>query len=439
MTFRTRRRLVSSRRARTRGFAVGLAMSVALCAACSTSGSQNAPATGMVSAALTLPDGASIDALEYEITGNGVTPITGTINVANSTTANFQLGGIAAGTGYTLSISATTSDAQSCAGSGPFDIVANQTTSVVVQVQCGVGLNSGGVSVDGSVATCSIVSGLSANPTEVVVGGTIALAGSTSPRSAVSWSAAAGTFGDPSASSTAYTCTDAGQQTITLAVSGAPASCPASEQTVVVTCTSTATTIQHAHRGAFNSTTVVESLAQPWKVIGNSYQVRSLGDGTVSLAATRNYFTFDLSSVTGTVTAAELRIHHPATSYDSPDASETIELFDVGTSSSTLQAPDETMGTTLLTSIFSDLGTGTSFGSFTADASDNGTTEAVTLNAAAVSSINSAITAGASWSIGGSLTTGTATGFGVRERVFRASDETGGNPPPATELVLTLQ
>ena len=199
-------------------------------------------------------------------------------------------------------------------------------------------------------------------------------------------------------------------------------------------------TVNHTFRGAFNAPDVVSLLGQPWKVIANSYQVRSFGDGAQALEATRNYFTFDLSGISGTVTAAEIRIAHPSNSYDSPDASETVELFDVSTESSVLQNPPVGPDLTPLEEIFGDLGSGGSFGTFEASLSDDGTVETIQLNGVALQNLNQEIAAGDGiWSIGGSLTTGAATAFGATERVFRGSDDSGGSGPPATELVLTVE
>lgn len=196
--------------------------------------------------------------------------------------------------------------------------------------------------------------------------------------------------------------------------------------------------LNHTSRGAFNSSAVVTLLSQPWKVVGSSYQVRHLGDGMASLPATRSYFTFDLSSVSGTITAAELRIAHPSNSYDSGDASEMVELFDVSTAGSTLASPDDTQPLTVLDAIFDDLGGGVSFGAFTATAADNDTTEIIVLNGAALTSLNTVAGTSTPWSIGASLTSASATTFGATERIFRGSDDTGGGGPPSTELEVTV-
>ena len=198
-------------------------------------------------------------------------------------------------------------------------------------------------------------------------------------------------------------------------------------------------TISHLFRGAFNSVEIVGMLSQPWKVLGNSYQVRTLGDGTRALQATRSYFTFDLQGISGTVTAAALRIAHPQNSFQGNEPFETVELYDVHTPSASLQSPPAGPDTAPLAEIYRDLGTGQRFASFAAGEQDNGSVQAIALDAAAVQSLNRSIASGAGeWSIGATLASGNATAFGATDRVFRGSDESGGRPQPATLLVLDL-
>lgn len=109
----------------------------------------------------------------------------------------------------------------------------------------------------------------------------------------------------------------------------------------------------------------------------------------------RNFFTFDLSSLTGTVTSATLQLQGTRRCA-SPNATESYGLFDVSTASSTLSTsngPD--------TGIFDDLGTGTSYGVFNVNMATCNNTLSFTLNAAAISAINAAI--GGYFSIGGAL------------------------------------
>ena len=111
----------------------------------------------------------------------------------------------------------------------------------------------------------------------------------------------------------------------------------------------------------------------------------------------RNFFTFDLTSLSGTATSATLKVTR---AFDSGTngASETLEFFDVSTDATTLNNNTGTSQT-----IFDDLGSGTSYGSF-AVAGSGPTNEVLSfvLNAQALTDINNA--AGGFFSIGGSLT-----------------------------------
>jgi len=118
----------------------------------------------------------------------------------------------------------------------------------------------------------------------------------------------------------------------------------------------------------------------------------------------RNFFVFDLSSVSGTVAFAALQIYNPSETVDpgngfnSPDPFETYVVNEVTTDIGTLTA-----GGTGLVSIFDDLGDGLGYGSVDVDAGDNGTSILIPLNGDAVDAINLAV--GGSWAVGGAVTT----------------------------------
>ena len=61
----------------------------------------------------------------------------GTVNVQNSNTIRFQVGGLPAGAGYTVNLTATTVDgAFSCAGSAGFSVAAGMTNPVMLTLTC---------------------------------------------------------------------------------------------------------------------------------------------------------------------------------------------------------------------------------------------------------------------------------------------------------------
>ena len=116
------------------------------------------------------------------------------------------------------------------------------------------------------------------------------------------------------------------------------------------------------------------------------------------IAELRDYFVFDLSTVTGTVTSAFLRLSTAPPAfirYGSSDPSETYTLFDVSTALAALT------GGTGGVPAFNDLGGGTSYGNFVAT-SAIGETVDIPLNAAGI-----AFLAGSSGQValGGAITT----------------------------------
>lgn len=115
----------------------------------------------------------------------------------------------------------------------------------------------------------------------------------------------------------------------------------------------------------------------------------------------RSFLAFDLSGVSGAVTAAKLRLHNPELSafirgYVSPDMSEALAFWDVTTSAASFL--DGSAGL----SGYADLGGGTLFGMQSVGAADNGTVIEIDLNAAALAALNAAT--GGDFLIGGALT-----------------------------------
>ncbi len=139
----------------------------------------------------------------------------------------------------------------------------------------------------------------------------------------------------------------------------------------------------------------------------------------------RNFFVFDLSPVTGVVTAATLRLSNPSDGFASPDANETYTVFDVSTSIEALSASGSAQ-----IGIFNDLGTGSSYGAQVVSSADDGNLVDVPLNATAVSAINSAL--GGEFALGGAITT--LGGTGLDEVVFGFTGDSG----DTKQLILTV-
>ena len=204
-------------------------------------------ATGSVGVALTLADGTTLSSATYTIAGPGGFTKTGPIDLQSATTLSATIGGLPAGTGYTITITATATDGSTtCSGSQGFAVTAHATTAVTVALDCHEAPTKGSVLVNGVVNVCPVADGISAAPASVAVGGTIALDAAAhdsdngpSPLS-YHWTASSGTLASASARSTTFTCTQAGTFTVTLGVSdGDPSASCADSVAVTVNCTTT--------------------------------------------------------------------------------------------------------------------------------------------------------------------------------------------------------
>jgi phospholipase C len=230
-------------------------------------GGDSKAGTGSVGVRLTLPGGQVLNTISWTITGpNGASTVvqTGSVNVQNSLTISFQVGGIPAANGYSISLTGTSTDGTAtCAGSASFNVLAQATTSVSVSAQCHTApADVGSVQVTATTFNCGTVNSITATPTQTTVGTPIALSASaTAPNPSAltyAWSAPSGSFSASTAASTNFTCGVAGSVTLTLTVSDGPTdggSCaPFNTMTVPVQCTghldpaqalATATPIKH--------------------------------------------------------------------------------------------------------------------------------------------------------------------------------------------------
>src|SRR5450432_4193496 len=211
---------------------------------------QRPDSTGAVSAALQLATGASINSATYAITGPDGFTKNGIIDLSKSATLTATIGGIPAGAGYQITISATTSDGStSCGGSAVFNVVAGKTSTITVPLTCHEAPHAGSVMVSGSLNVCPTIDGIGANPAEVQVGGSVALSVSAHDSDAgpasltFAWQASAGTLSDPAAQSPTFTCDAAGPASVSVSVSdGDPAASCAATLSAQVNCTVAAKT-----------------------------------------------------------------------------------------------------------------------------------------------------------------------------------------------------
>ena len=145
----------------------------------------------------------------------------------------------------------------------------------------------------------------------------------------------------------------------------------------------------------------------------------------------RNFFVFDLSGVTGPITAATLILHNTDGTAQFPNnvgffsdtGSETYLVNEVSTAIASLLAGTGGVA------VFNDLGGGTPFGSITATSAANGTFVEIDLNSAAITALN---LASGLFAFGGAITT--LNGFADEETLFAFSS----NNLSDTQLELTV-
>lgn len=183
------------------------------------------PTAGDVAVSVAVSGSVVLDSISYVLAGNGIAAFSGKIDVAPAgATATAAIGGVPQGLGYLVSLEAISVDGQTtCAGSGPVDVFVGQTSTVMVIMQCR-GPETGGVAVvQGGVNDCPSLTSYVGAPVVVAVGGSITVSAmATDPDGnplAYQWTAPTGTFDNPVAPMTSFTCTVPGQTTLTVAVS----------------------------------------------------------------------------------------------------------------------------------------------------------------------------------------------------------------------------
>jgi hypothetical protein len=188
-------------------------------------GVHHAQPVGSLALAAKVPDGVVVTDVNYSITGHQGPPIDGRFPSGHGPAAPLPLvvvNDLPAGAGYRVDVQATLAGAPACQGSESFDIHAGETTAIVVVLSC-----SGTVKIGIQLALryCPHLATYSAAPLTTSAGGTVALHATavaydadTGPPVWFQWSATSGSFSDPSAADTTYTCA-AGQQMLSVAVS----------------------------------------------------------------------------------------------------------------------------------------------------------------------------------------------------------------------------
>ena len=166
----------------------------------------------------------------------------GTVDTsAPGSTASVEVFGIPEGVGYTIEMTASSTDGElTCKGSAPFDVTAGERTLVSVMLNCERAPRFGGVRVNGELNICAELTKVVVSPLQTSVGSTIDVESIAEDAEgdaiAYSWTSMSGSFGVATAAATTYTCTTKGDDEITITVSDDGGVFCTSSWTVPVTC-----------------------------------------------------------------------------------------------------------------------------------------------------------------------------------------------------------
>lgn len=194
-------------------------------AACSSGGDAVDPCVTALRINLEVANGAVIDEVQYEITGNGMAPMGGTIDTsAPGSTASVETFGLAPDEGYVITMTASSVDGSlMCGGATTFDVGAGVSTEVDVMLHCKGSEQFGGVRVNGKLNICAELDKVIVAPLQTGSGYALAVQAEASDEEgdaiAYSWTATGGAFDDPSAAQAVFTCGDASEEEITVEVS----------------------------------------------------------------------------------------------------------------------------------------------------------------------------------------------------------------------------
>ncbi len=208
---------------------------------CSTDAQQGG-ASGSLSLDLVLADGIVINEVDYEISGNGMEAMGGTIDTsAPGATASVEVYGLPPGEDFLVGLKATSEDGEvTCWGSTEFDVEVGVSTDVMVMLNCKFPVGSGGVRVNGKLNICAQLHKMVVSPLQTSIGNDIDLSAMGKDEEGDSityvWTGTGGSIADPNAATTTYTCGEAGEQSITVTISDDDLEYCMDDWTVLVTC-----------------------------------------------------------------------------------------------------------------------------------------------------------------------------------------------------------
>lgn len=210
---------------------------------CGTHSSKSDPDGGSSGLGLVVASGATLSNASYTIEGPDGFLSAGSVAVGETPDVPVTVGHLPVGVGYQISIDATASDgATVCSGSTVFDVTdSNAVFSVTVHLECAV--PSGDAFVQATLNICPVVDGIDASPMDVKLGGASRLTlfahdSDTGPTPlAYAWAVNGIKLARQTSSSLSFTCTSAGDVTITGSVSdGDPDPTCSDSSSVKVSC-----------------------------------------------------------------------------------------------------------------------------------------------------------------------------------------------------------
>ena len=114
---------------------------------------------------------AQIYVVTYMISGNGIAPVSGSIDVSKTMTASTTVQGIPAGKKYQVQLDAATGDELvTCTGSTEVDVIAGKTSNANVIMQCSDTRSTGTVTIKGKFDNCPTITSFVAMPMSAAIG-----------------------------------------------------------------------------------------------------------------------------------------------------------------------------------------------------------------------------------------------------------------------------
>ena len=177
----------------------------------------------------------------WAITGNGMASMVRVIDTSDpNATPSVEIFGLEPGD-YRIELEATSEDGEStCRGSAMFDVTAGVATEVAVLLRCSTVQRFGAVRVNGKFNICPELTKAVVAPLQTSIGNVIVVRSQAEDDEGdtieYAWTADSGTFANPSAAATFYTCEETGNHELTISVTDGGAGNCVDSWTVDVRC-----------------------------------------------------------------------------------------------------------------------------------------------------------------------------------------------------------